>query len=126
MDNELKLGKLEAVDIRELWKHEQYDFSECLSKEKNIEMLSNEIGLSLTDIKKELLVGSFRCDLVAKEETTGIKVIIENQLESTDHDHLGKIITYASGLNANIVVWIVKKAREEHIKCNRMVKQQNN
>lgn len=112
--NKLKLGKLEEVDIRELWKHEQYDFSEWLSKEENIEMLSDEIGLTLTEINKEVFVGSYRCDLVAKDETTGIKVIIENQLEATNHDHLGKIITYASGLDANVVIWIVKEAREEH------------
>lgn len=110
----MKLGKLEEVDIRELWKHEQYDFSDWLSKEENIEMLSNEVGLTLTDINKEVFVGSYRCDLVAKDETTGIKVIIENQLEATNHDHLGKIITYASGLDANVVIWIVKEAREEH------------
>ena len=114
MVNKLKLGKLEEVDIRELWKHEQYDFSEWLSKEENIEMLSDEIGLTLTEINKEVFVGSYRCDLVAKDETTGIKVIIENQLEATNHDHLGKIITYASGLDANVVIWIVKEAREEH------------
>lgn len=112
--NKLKLGKLEEVDIRELWKHEQYDFSEWLSKEENTEMLSDEIGLTLTEINKEVFVGSYRCDLVAIDETTGIKVIIENQLEATNHDHLGKIITYASGLDANIVIWIVKTAREEH------------
>ncbi|MDO4779317.1 MAG: DUF4268 domain-containing protein [Tissierellia bacterium] len=110
----MKLGKLIEVDIRELWKHEQFDFSEWLSKEENIEMLSDEIGLTLTEINKEVFVGSYRCDLVAKDETTGIKVIIENQLEATNHDHLGKIITYASGLDANVVIWIVKKAREEH------------
>ena len=110
----MKLGKLEEVDIRELWKHEQYDFSEWLSKNENIELLNNEIGLTLTDIQKEVFVGTYRCDLVAKDETTGIKVIIENQLEATNHDHLGKIITYASGLDANVVIWIVKEAREEH------------
>ena len=110
----MKLGKLEEVDIRELWKHEQYDFSEWLSKQENIELLNDEIGLTLTDIQKEVFVGTYRCDLVAKDETTGIKVIIENQLEETNHDHLGKIITYASGLDANVVIWIVKEAREEH------------
>lgn len=77
-------------------------------------MLSDEIGLTLTKINKEVFVGSYRCDLVAKDETTGIKVIIENQLEATNYDHLGKIITYASGLDANVVIWIVKEAREEH------------
>lgn len=111
---EFKLGKLEEVNIRDIWKHEQYDFSNWLSKEENIELLGNEIGLTLTDISKEVFVGGFKCDLVAKDETSGIKVIIENQLESTNHDHLGKIITYASGLEADVIVWIVKEAREEH------------
>lgn len=110
----LKLGKLTEVNIRELWRHEQYDFSEWLSKDENLEMLSDEIGLTLTDVSKEVFVGSYRCDLVAKDETTGINVIIENQLEATNHDHLGKLITYASGLDANVIIWIVKEAREEH------------
>ncbi len=110
----MAIGKLEEVDIRELWKHEQYDFSEWLSKKENIENLNDILGLTLVDISKETYVGSYRCDLFAKDETTGIKVIIENQLEMSNHDHLGKIITYASGLDAKVVVWIVKEAREEH------------
>jgi len=110
----MAIGKLEEVDIRELWKHEQYDFSEWLSKKENIENLNDILGLTLVDISKETYVGSYRCDLFAKDETTGIKVIIENQLEMSNHDHLGKIITYASGLGAKVVVWIVKEAREEH------------
>lgn len=110
----MSIGKLEEVDIRELWKHEQYDFSEWLSKKENIENLNEILGLTLIDISKETYVGSYRCDLFAKDETTGTKVIIENQLEMSNHDHLGKIITYASGLDAKVVVWIVKEAREEH------------
>ena len=110
----MSIGKLKEVDIRELWKHEQYDFSEWLSKKENIENLNEILGLTLVDISKETYVGSYRCDLFAKDETTGIKVIIENQLEISNHDHLGKIITYASGLDAKVVVWIVKEAREEH------------
>ena len=108
------IGKLEEVDIRELWKHEQYDFSEWLAKKENIENLNDILGLTLVDISKETYVGTYRCDLFAKDETTGTKVIIENQLEMSNHDHLGKIITYASGLDAKVVVWIVKEAREEH------------
>lgn len=108
------IGKLKEVDIRELWKYEQYDFSEWLSKKENIENLNEILGLTLVDISKETYVGAYRCDLFAKDETTGIKVIIENQLELSNHDHLGKIITYASGLDAKVVVWIVKEAREEH------------
>ena len=108
------IGKLKEVDIRELWKHEQYDFSEWLSKKDNIENLNDILGLTLVEISKETYVGAYRCDLFARDETTGIKVIIENQLEISNHDHLGKIITYASGLDAKVVVWIVKEAREEH------------
>ncbi|MGI6525122.1 MAG: DUF4268 domain-containing protein [Bdellovibrionota bacterium] len=109
-----KLGRLEEVNIRELWSHEQYDFSNWLARDENIEVLNETVGLTLTDIDKEVYVGSYRCDLVAVDETTGIKIIIENQLDATNHDHLGKVITYASGLDANVVIWIVKEAREEH------------
>lgn len=110
----MAIGKLEEVDIRELWQHEQYDFSDWLAKEENIEYLNDILGLTLVDITKEAYVGSYRCDIFAKDETTGIKVIVENQLESSNHDHLGKIITYASGLDAKVVVWIVTHAKEEH------------
>lgn len=110
----VKIGKLTEVDVRDLWKHEQYDFSNWLAKEENIELLDDEIGLTLMDINKEVYIGSYRCDLVAKDETTGQIVIIENQLEETNHDHLGKIITYAASLDAKTIIWIVKEAREEH------------
>ena len=108
------IERLIEVDVRELWKHEQYDFSNWLSKESNLEYLNEILGLTLTDVDKEVYVGPYRCDLVAKDETSGITVIVENQLEGTNHDHLGKIITYASGLDAKVMVWIVKEAKEEH------------
>ncbi|PRY80133.1 DUF4268 domain-containing protein [Alkalibacterium olivapovliticus] len=110
----MTIGKLIEVDIRNLWEHEQYDFSNWLAKPENIEELNNIIGLTLTDIEKEAYVGAYRCDLVAIDEPTDTKVIIENQLEDSNHDHLGKIITYASGLDAEVIIWIVKNAREEH------------
>lgn len=109
-----KIGKLQEVDIRDLWHHEQYDFSAWLAKDENIEFLNEKLGLTLVDINTEAYVGAYRCDIVAVDETTGIKVIIENQLENSNHDHLGKIITYASGLDAKVIVWIVKEARVEH------------
>ncbi len=109
-----KMGKLEEVDIRKLWGHEQYDFSNWLAEKENLELLNETIGLTFSEVDKEVYVGSYRCDLVGKDEVTGEKVIIENQLEASNHDHLGKIITYASGLDATVVVWIVKEAREEH------------
>ena len=109
-----EIGRLIEVDVRELWKHEQYDFSNWLAKESNIEYLNEILGLTLIEVDKEINVGPYRCDIVATDETSGLKVIIENQLESTNHDHLGKIITYASGLDAKVIVWIVKEAKEEH------------
>lgn len=108
------IGRLTEVDVRELWLHEQYDFSNWLAKESNLNYLNDILGLTLIDVDKEVYVGSYRCDLVAKDETTNTTVIIENQLENTNHDHLGKIITYASGLGAKVIVWIVKNAKEEH------------
>ena len=110
----MKIGKLQEVEIRDLWHHEQYDFSAWLVKDDNIALLNEKLGLTLVDINTEAYVGAYRCDIVAVDETTGIKVIIENQLENSNHDHLGKIITYASGLDAKVIVWIVKEARDEH------------
>ncbi len=109
-----RIGKLTEINIRELWQHEQYDFSEWLAKESNIEYLNEILGLTLVDVEKEVYVGPYRCDLLAKDETSNIKVIIENQLEATNHEHLGKIITYASGLDAKVIVWIVKESKEYH------------
>lgn len=104
------IGKLTEVDARELWKHEQYDFSNWLEKEENLAYLNDIIGLTLTDVNREVYVGPYRCDIVAKDGTSSITVIVENQLEGTNHDHLGKIITYASELNAKVMIWIVKEA----------------
>ena len=110
----MKLGKLQEIDIRKVWQHEQYDFSKWLASEENIQELGDALNLSLTDVETEKFVGNYRCDILCKDEITGKVVLIENQLESTNHDHLGKIITYASGLDASVVVWIVSSARQEH------------
>lgn len=109
-----KLGTLKEVDIRTLWEHEQYDFSNWLAEKENLELLNEALGLTLSEVENEVYVGAYRCDLVGVDEVTGDKVIIENQLEQSNHEHLGKIITYASGLDASVIVWIVKEAREEH------------
>ena len=110
----MELGTLREIDVRKVWGHEQYEFSKWLSSENNIKELGDTLDLSLTDIETEKFVGSYRCDILCKDELTGKTVLIENQLEKTNHDHLGKIITYASGLDASVVVWIVSSAREEH------------
>ncbi len=109
-----KLGKLTEVKVRDIWAHEQYDFSKWLAAEENINELGDTLNLSLADVETEKFVGAYRCDIICKDEITGKTVLIENQLEPTNHDHLGKIITYASGLNASVVIWIVESARDEH------------
>jgi hypothetical protein len=85
-----------------------------LAQADNIALLSDETGIDITVIATEHNVGRFSVDIFAEEEQSGKKIIIENQLERTDHDHLGKLITYASGLEAEIVIWIVREALEEH------------
>ncbi len=110
----MELGKITQVDLREIWKHEAVDFTKWLAKSKNLDLLSEEIDIELSLIDTEYNVGRFNVDIYAEESNTGRKVIIENQLERTDHDHLGKLITYASGLDAEIIIWIVKEVLEEH------------
>ena len=109
------LGKLERIrDLRKVWPHEASDFTPWLAQEDNISLLGDAIGIDISVDETESNVGSFNVDVYATETDTGNKIIIENQLEDTNHDHLGKIITYASGKDAKFVIWIVKKAREEH------------
>jgi len=110
----MDLGKLEKVDLRNAWKNEATDFTSWLSKEENLTLLSDEIGINITLLQTEASVGGFNVDILAEEENTGRKIIIENQLEVTNHDHLGKIITYASGHDAEIIIWIIKDVRDEH------------
>lgn len=110
----MKLGKLKEIDIRKVWAHEQFDFSKWLANESNIQELGDVLNLSLANVETEKFVGNYRCDILCQDELTGKTVLIENQLEPTNHDHLGKIITYASGLDAAVVVWIVAEARDEH------------
>ncbi|MBU2492347.1 MAG: DUF4268 domain-containing protein [Bacteroidetes bacterium] len=108
------LSRLVKTDLRKVWNHEAQDFTTWLAQDINLELLSEEIGIDIKLIQTEAGVGKFNVDILAEEETTGRKIIIENQLEITDHNHLGKVVTYASGYDANIIIWIVKDVREEH------------
>ncbi len=108
------LDKLKKVELRDVWPHEALDFTKWLSAESNLAMLSSAVGIELELIETESSVGSFNVDIYAQEAGTGRKVIIENQLEDTNHDHLGKVITYAAGKGAEVVVWVVARARDEH------------
>lgn len=111
----MNLGKLQKIDdLRSIWKHEANDFTPWLAKDENLELLSEAVGIDIVLEERESSVGGFSVDLYAKEEGSGRNIIIENQLEETNHDHLGKLITYASGKNADVIIWIVRKARDEH------------
>jgi len=111
------LSKLKKVDLRDVWGHEALDFTKWLAQQENLSALSEEIGVDIKLIKTEANVGKFNVDILAEEEASGRKIIIENQLEDTNHDHLGKIITYASGYDAEIIIWIVRDVRDEHKKA---------
>ena len=109
------LGILEEIkDLRTVWPHEAADFTPWLSEDDNIALLADAVGIDITVDETESLVGDFHVDLSASETGTERKIIIENQLEDTNHDHLGKLITYASGKSADVIIWVVKRAREEH------------
>lgn len=110
----MKLGRIKPVKLREVWKHEATNFTQWLAIPENLELLSDEINIELSLIDTEYNVGRFNVDIYAEESGLNRKVIIENQLERTDHDHLGKLITYASGLDAEIIIWIVKEVLDEH------------
>jgi hypothetical protein len=111
------LSKLNKVELRDVWGHEAIDFTNWLAQKENLDALSEEIGVDIKLIKTEANVGKFSMDILAEEEASGRKIIIENQLEDTNHDHLGKIITYASGYDAEIIIWIVRGVRDEHQKA---------
>lgn len=107
------LGTLkEITDLRSIWPHEALNFTPWVAE--NVDLLADAVGLDITVDETESSVGDFNVDIYASETGTDRKIIIENQLEDTDHDHLGKLITYASGKGADVVIWVVKHAREEH------------
>ena len=110
----MTIERLEPVALRELWRHEEHGFSVWLHE--NIQVLGDALGMRLADPQREVTVGSFTVDIVAEEETLG-RVVIENQLEATDHDHLGKLLTYLTNLEAKTAVWISPKPRPEHVRA---------
>lgn len=106
------IGKIQRVPLREVWKHEALDFTKWL--EDNIDVLNEVLDLSLSNAEREQSAGDFMVDLVAEDEA-GNPVVIENQLEKSDHSHLGKLITYLSAIGAKTAIWIVADPRPEHV-----------
>lgn len=110
----MKLARLEKVELRDQWKDEARDFTPWLAEDDNIELLGETIGMELEVVSKEEKVGSFSADILCKDIATDKHVVIENQLEQTDHSHLGQVITYCAGLQASTFIWIASQIREEH------------
>jgi hypothetical protein len=108
------LGRLERVELRQAWLSEATDFTPWLARPENITLLGEAIGVDLDVQGTEQYVGPFRADVFCKDMRTDTNVLIENQLERTDHTHLGQLLTYAAGLKAVIIVWVAAKFTDEH------------
>ncbi len=107
-----KLGTIERVRLRDVWEHEAENFTPWLAK--NISLLGSALGIDLEVRAQETAVGIYWLDILAHDRDTDRPVVIENQLGVTDHDHLGKLLTYAAGFNANTMVWVAGEFRDEH------------
>lgn len=106
------IQKITRIPLREAFKHEALDFTRWL--EENMDVLNDCLDITLSNAEREQAAGDFSVDIVA-EDDSGAKVIIENQLEKSDHDHLGKVITYLVALEAKTAIWIVADPRPEHV-----------
>lgn len=108
------LGKLKKIDLRKVWADEAGEFTPWLAQEENIELLGDAIGIELEVEAQEKPVGPFSADILCKDTVNNLWVLIENQLERTDHTHLGQLMTYAAGLDAVTIIWIAEKFTDEH------------
>ena len=113
MNGEL-LGRFERVDLRTVWTSEPAGFTPWLAQAENLEILADALGIDLELEEQEKKVGPFRADILCKDVDTESWVLIENQLEGTDHRHLGQLLTYAAGLHAATIVWIAADFTDEH------------
>lgn len=110
----MKLAKIKEIKPRDVWANEATDFTPWLAEEENLAMLGEAISLDLELYSREEKIDGGRADIVCLESGTARKVIIENQLEKTDPDHLGRILSYASALNANTIIWIATEFDEQY------------
>ncbi|MBN9466556.1 DUF4268 domain-containing protein [Brevundimonas sp.] len=114
MNSDTTLGRLKRVELRDIWLSEAVDFTPWLAREDNLALLGETLGIDLELEAQEKPVGPFRADILCKDVGTDSWVLVENQLERTDHCHLGQLLTYASGLEAVTIVWIAARFTEEH------------
>jgi len=111
---QIALGELRKKDARDLWRNEAHDFTPWLAAESNLRRLASALGMELEVENTEVAVGPYAADILARDSATDSYVVVENQLGKTDHDHLGKAITYAAALSARAIVWIAPEFTEEH------------
>lgn len=107
-----ELGKIERMEVRGIWENEAHDFTPWLAS--RLDLLGDALGMELDLVQREAAVGDFSLDILATERHTGAVVVIENQLERTDHSHLGQILVYAGGHDARTVIWVTPHFRDEH------------
>src|SRR3546814_14222514 len=110
---DIRFGTLEEMPLRQAWSHEAHQFTPWLAE--NIRHISKAVGIPLELTGQEVRVETFAADILARNPQDGTLVLIENQLEQTDHTHLGQIMTYLAGLEAQAVIWIAPALRQSHL-----------
>lgn len=118
------LSPLDSVSFETVWEKEDY-FTEWLIEPDNLKILSDTVGIEILEPEIQDKIGDFRADIVAHDDNNN-KIIIENQKTKTDHDHLGKALTYAAGKSANTIIWIATKTTEEHRAAIKWLNQNTN
>jgi hypothetical protein len=109
---EYPIGEIDEHELRTVWENEERDFTRWLTE--NIQLLGEELGIEIEDARAEEVIGEFSADIVAREMNTDETIVIENQYNETDHDHLGKLLTYSAGKRAGFTMWLAEDFRTEH------------
>ena len=121
-----ELGRLDPVDLRKAWDNEARNFTPWIASVDGSQLLGDALQMELEVVKTEVPVGDYKADILCEDASNGSKVVIENQLTESDHDHAAKMVTYAAGLEASTVVWIAKEFRSEHRKLLAWLNQSTN
>ena len=109
-----EFGDLKAIDLRQIWPREDENFTPWLFEKENLIRLADVLNIKLEPLVKEIEVGQFYADIVCRNTADNSLAVIENQLGETDHDHLGKVLTYAAELRAVTIIWVAAEFANEH------------
>ena len=113
----MEFGELKRMKLRQAWKHEANDFTPWLARPENLQRLGEAVGIEMELQRTEVGAGPFFADMLAVDTLTERRIVIENQFDRTDHDHLGKSLTYAAVLDAATVIWIADRFTDEHLRA---------